>query len=147
MIKATLTHIYEEPRDQTIGVLQFYGSSDAVFIMEPGLDDPVAPRLPDGTYLAQWIHSITYGYTWTIVGANVSAEPEEWAERNQIRIHAGNDDEESGGCWLPGLAIGWDRRDQEPQVISSKAAFEKLRDWAEGQDFIVEIRSGELSDV
>jgi len=144
--KATLTHIYEEPNDQTIGVLQFFGSSDAVFIMEPGIADEY-PRLPDGTYFAKWIHSITYGYTWTIVGAHVSAEPEEWADRNQIRIHSGNDDEESKGCWLPGLTIGWDSRDQEPQVLSSKFAFAKLREWAEGEDFIVEVVSGILLDV
>jgi hypothetical protein len=64
-----------------------------------------------------------------------------------VRIHPGNDDEESLGCVLPGLSITWDKRDQEMQVTSSRSAFAKLKSWAGEEDFILEVRSGLVSDV
>lgn len=146
MKKATLTHFYEDVKDKALGVLRFFDNDDAIFTIEPGLNDK-HPRLPDGTYLAKWMHSPTYGWTWSLIGANVSQEDEPWADRDQVRIHPGNDDEESEGCVLPGLSITWDPRDQEMQVTSSKPAFEKLKAWAGGEDFILEVRSGLVSDV
>ena len=147
MKKATLTHIYEEPNDQTIGLLRVDGDADAVWIMEPGINDPVSPRIDDGTYLAKWMHSPTYGWTWSLIGADVSEEPEPWASRSQIRVHPGNDDEETLGCWLPGLSITWDPRDQEPQVSRSRDAFAKMKMMIGEEDFIVEVKSGILTDV
>jgi hypothetical protein len=144
--RAFLTHIYEEEQDQTIGVLQFKDEADAVFTMEPGISDE-SPRLKDGTYLAKRCLSPRFGWTWTLIGEDVSAEPEPGVLRNQVRIHPGNDDEESDACVLPGLSVTWDPRDQEPQVSQSRDAFRKIERWAEGEDFMLIVRSGKLVDV
>jgi hypothetical protein len=55
MKKATLTHFYEDVKDKALGVLQFFGQDDAIFTIEPGLND-THPRISDGTYLAKWMH-------------------------------------------------------------------------------------------
>lgn len=142
MKRLTLTHIYEELEDQALGVLQMLGSSEAIFTNEPGLDEE-NPRLPDGTYLAKWTESPTYGWTWTLIGDGVSAEPESGVPRNQIRIHWGNRDEDSKGCPLTGLYIGW--MGGEPAMMESKRAFRKLKDWVAGEDFLLIVRSGSLT--
>jgi hypothetical protein len=144
--KGTLTHIYEESRDQAIGVLRCWGNRDAVFTMEPGFNDE-NPRVPNGTYLAKAITSGKFGDCWTLIGATVSDQFEPWAERNLIRIHAGNDDDDSLGCIMPGTSLTWDFEDQEPQVSGSRDAMKKLESWFGREDFILEIMSDELEDM
>ncbi len=146
MKKATLTHIYEEKKDQALGVMRCCGNVDAVFTNEPGIDDE-HPRIPDGWYYCKAILSRRFGKTWTLIGKDVSDRPEVWSKRNLIRFHSGNDDEESLGCILPGTSITWDFEDQEPQVSGSRDAMKKLKLWFGDEDFVLEIKSGQLEDV
>ena len=144
MKRAKLIRIYSEPWDKTLGVLQVQGITGALFTMEPGSDEEGGACVPDGTYLAQWIVSPTYGKTWTLIGEDVSAELEDGASRNQIRIHSGNRDEDSKGCLIPGLSIVWNAEAGEPMVAGSRDGLTRLKVWIGEQDFLLVIRSGTL---
>jgi len=144
MKRAELRRFAGNPKDRTIGALVVEGINDAVFIMEPGTEDPRGACVPEGFYLAKWINSPRFGWCWTLIGADVSDQPDGIRSRNLIRIHPGNDDDESEGCLLPGLAISWDGRDMEPQVNSSRFALSRLVEWIGDEDFLLTITSGPL---
>lgn len=144
MKQASLVRFTETPSDRTLGLFRVIGNRQGCFVIEPGSEDPHGARVPDGVYLARWIHSPTFGWTWTLVGHGVSAEPGEGEPRSQIRIHAGNDDEESRGCLLPGLSIVWDPRDEEPAVADSRKALNWMLGALGPADFLLTIVSAPI---
>lgn len=96
--------------------------------MEPGTNDRDFPRVPTGFYAliphvsAQaWI-----GATFALVGQNVSHYPQPGVDRHAILIHAGNDDDDTKGCIIPGLRRG--RLGEEHAVLASREAVGILLD-------------------
>ncbi len=120
----------ESGPDRTFGSI-FWRDRFVCHTLEPGDNDTLAPRVPPGFY-----HLTPHGWapdspvkfkdTWALNGEIVSAQPEAGVPRAAVLIHAGNIDDQTRGCILPGLGRGV--VNGEPAVTQSKAAMEELRD-------------------
>jgi hypothetical protein len=96
------------------------------FILEPGDWDEDHPRVRAGFYLIERHNSSRFPDTFALVGQHVSHYPEEEMERNAVLIHAGNRDDDTSGCLIPGDSIG--RLQGETAVLSSANALARIRD-------------------
>lgn len=114
----------ERPQDEhTFGSLEDVRTGERLcWTMEPGLRDRDFPRVPTGFYALEphvseqaWI-----GATFALVGHFVSHYETPGIDRFAILFHAGNDDDDTHGCIIPGLARG--ELNGEPAVLSSREA-------------------------
>ena len=123
--------IREKPdTDRTFGAI-YYRDRFVCHTLEPGDLDKLAPRVPPGFY-----HLTPHGWgpnsvvkfreTWALNGETVSHQAEAGIPRSAVLLHAGNIDDQTRGCILPGLGRGV--VNGEPAVTQSKAAMEELRD-------------------
>ena len=117
---------YDE--DRTIGEL-YDGQEFVAFTMEPGDGDREHPRVPPGFYDLErhgWAgEAVKYERTWALVGHGVSHQREPGISRCAVLFHAGNRDEDTLGCIIPGMTIG--RLGGEPAVLNSREAMMRLR--------------------
>lgn len=120
----------ETPQDEhTFGVLTHALTGDRIcWTMEPGLRDRDFPRVPTGFYsLVKFISAQDWiGQTFALVGRHVSKYQEPGVDRYEILIHAGNEDDDTQGCIIPGLSRG--ELNGEPAVLSSRAATNTVLD-------------------
>lgn len=132
---------YEDER--TIGELSYRGEFIA-FTMEPGKADHEFPRVPPGFYYLErhgWLgEPVRYERTWALIGRDVSHQREAGIERCAVLFHAGNRDDDTLGCIIPGMTIG--RLKGETAVLGSRDAMVRLRTILGDADGFLVIRGG-----
>lgn len=106
--------------------------------LEPGLMDVSAPRIDPGFYLMEphgWGgEPVKRRQVWAFVGASVSHQPEMGVPRAAVLIHTGNQDSETLGCCLVGLA----RR--RGMVVDSVKAVNLLRELIGEHEWLVTVK-------
>lgn len=93
-------------------------------------NQPRISCIPAGTYPCRWVDSPKFGRTVEIVGV---------PGRSHILLHAGNDEDDTLGCVLPGETFGPIRG--RIGVLQSKVALARLLAPFAGRDFTLTVRN------
>lgn len=129
-MKAILTRAFQDGR-ATLGILQVKGiQHDPIFTLEnPQRATSEDSLIPAGTYTCKPFSGVKYKDVYEV--CNVPG-------RTVILIHNGNFEKETLGCILVGLK-GGSMQDQ-PAILDSRQALDKLRSLIGRNDFELEIR-------
>lgn len=82
-------------------------------------------------------NNFTHKETWALVGENVSHQPELGVKHDAVLFHEGNWIRDSKACILPGTK---GLLNDEPAVLSSKDAMNKLRKIIGNDSFYLTIK-------